>query len=202
MNRAALLPILAISLTLASGLGATGAGANEDDDFQTRLFGRGLTKQKMHACFKRVYDAPHLAAHPKQNVRTMSLLVTADPGSGSPTYAIAIAVTFRKSGQHFDSYGDCGSIHDLAGNGPANTAHCGVECDGGSIDVAIKDKGSLLVSIPEGARLWRPGGDDDTGNARGRFGEDDKLFRLDKTKLTDCLSLASDEDKPALRKGQ
>ena len=78
-----------------------------------------------------------------------------------------------------------------------------MDCDGGSIDVAIKDAKSVLVSIPAGARLWRAGSDDDSGNARKRFGADDKLFRLDKVALTQCLSLASDDKvKAALRRGQ
>src|SRR5262249_19533895 len=150
------------ALTLTTGLALLGPGierasANEDEAFQKRLFGRALTKGKLHACFNRIYDAAHLAGHPQQNVRTMRLLITGDPGSeGAPTYGIAINVAFRKSRQPFATYGDCGALHDRAASGPANTAHCGVDCDGGSIDVALKDAGSVLVSIPEGARLWKP----------------------------------------------
>lgn len=178
--------------------------ANEDETFQRQLFGHPLGKDRLHACFKRVYDAGHLAAHPQQNVRTMLLLITGDPGEGgSPRYTIAIGVTFRKSGQHFESRGDCGSLHDEAGGGKGDTAHCGVDCDGGSIDVGIRDANSVRVSIPEGARIWRAGGGDDTESERGRFGQDDKLFRLDKARLTDCLKLALDsEDKAALRRGR
>ena len=69
------------------------------------------------------------------------------------------------------------------------------------MDVSMKN-GAALVSIPEGARLWRPGSDDTEGSVKQHFGADDKVFRVDKTKLTDCLSLATDDKKPALRRGQ
>jgi len=58
----------------------------------------------------------------------------------------------------------------------------------------------VLVSIPEGARIWRAGSDDDSDH-RKRFGADDKLFRLDRTALTQCLSLADDDkEKAAMRR--
>jgi hypothetical protein len=80
--------------------------------------------------------------------------------------------------------------------------HCGVDCDGGSIDVAIKDTKSVLVSIPTGARIWRAGSDNDSDQAK-RFGTDDKVFRLDKAALTECLRLADDsKEKAAMRRGQ
>jgi hypothetical protein len=80
--------------------------------------------------------------------------------------------------------------------------HCGVDCDGGSIDVAIKDAKSVLVSIPNGARIWRAGSNDDKDEAK-RFGADDKVFRLDKVTLNECLRLADDsKEKAAMRRGQ
>jgi hypothetical protein len=204
MGRSAILAVIALSGCFATAGLAAGARADEDGDFQKRVFGRPVAKDEIHACFKRLYEPAHLAAHPQQNVRTMTLLVTGYPaGDNGPThYGVSIGVTFRKSGQHFETYGDCASLHDAAGSGPAGTVHCSVECDGGSMDVRMKDAGAALVSIPEGARLWRPGGDETEGSVKQRFGPDDKLFRVDKTKLIDCLSLASDDKKPALRRGQ
>ena len=212
MRRFTILAALALSLGLGgaglcgTSLGAHAAGSSEDEGFQKRIFGRVMDKRKFHACFKRAYDENHVAQHPQQNVRTMLLLVTGDPGSdGGPSYSLGISVTFRKSGTHFESAGGCGSIHDTAGvGGSANTAHCGVDCDGGSIDVAIRDAHSVLVSIPAGARIWRAGDtSDQPASERRRFGADDKIFRLDKTALTDCLGLSADpKDKAAMRRGQ
>ena|GEM_PF-509171 len=205
VNRIALLTALAVAIADAN-VTARAAGSKEDEAFQTQLFGHALNTKQNHACFSRVYDVGHLAQHPRQNVRTMLLLVTGNASSdNAPDYGLGIGVTFRKSGTHFESAGNCGAIHDTAdAGGSAGVAHCGVDCDGGSIDVAIKDAKSVLVSIPEGARLWRAGSDEEEpGNTRKRFGADDKVFRLDKVALTQCLRLADDNKvKAMLRRGQ
>jgi hypothetical protein len=207
MNRVALLA--ALTVVIAGTNFSARAGSTEDEAFQKRLFGRALDAKKAHACFSRAYDAGHLAQHPRQNVRTMLLLVTGDSGSDTgPDYGLGIGVTFRKSGTHFESAGNCGAIHDTTDvGGSAGVAHCGVDCDGGRIDVAIKDASSVLVSIPGGARLWRAGSagvdEDVPGKARQNFGADDKVFRLDKVALSQCLPLASDnKEKAMLRRGQ
>jgi hypothetical protein len=207
MSRTARLVVLTVAVGLAGATSAARAGqSKEDEAFQKRLFGRVLDDKQIHACFSRAYDAGHLAQHPRQNVRTMLLLVSAKSEIDSgPSYELRISVTFRRSGVHFESAGDCGSIHDAAdAGGSAEVAHCGVDCDGGSLDVAIKNEKSVLVSIPEGARLWRAGGDDDSGSdGRKRFGADDKVFRLDKVALTECLRLAVDNrEKASMRRGQ
>jgi hypothetical protein len=203
MNRIACLAALTVASGLAGALAAHAEESKEDAAFQQRLFGRALEDKAIHACFVRVYDAGHLAQHPQQNVRTMLLLVKANADSDQPKYALSLGVTFRRNGTHFESAGDCGSIHDTAdAGGTAAVAHCGVDCDGGSIDVAIKDAKSVLVSIPTGARIWRANSDNDSDQIR-RFGSDDKVFRLDKTALTDCLRLADDSaEKAAMRHGQ
>ncbi|HEY6259368.1 MAG TPA: hypothetical protein VIY51_26615 [Xanthobacteraceae bacterium] len=186
----------------ASAEPASKETAKEDDAFQQRLFGRLLAGKPMHVCFSRVYDPAHLAQHPQQNVRTMLLMVKADVLDKQPNYELRIGVTFRKSDKHFESAGSCGSIHD-ADAGGKGIAHCGVDCDGGQIDVSIKDAKSVLVSIPAGARIWRAGSGVGENDRRKRFGSDDKVFRLDKTALTQCLDLADDaKEKAAMRRGE
>ena len=188
------------------GLSGTGTHAAsprpEDAAFQQRLFGRVLAKSPLHACFGRAYDAGHLAGHPGQKVRTMRLLVTGRDGGvdSGPTYDLAVGVTFRRNGTHFAASGFCGSIHDQMSPGEGGAvAHCGIACDGGTINVSLKDKGSVLVAIPNGASTSSPQGEADGP----RFGIDDKLFRLDKASLKECLSLAPDSDvKRAMRRGE
>jgi hypothetical protein len=202
--------ILAILIAALGGAGAAtcarAGGSGEDEAFQKQVFGRSLATENRHACFSRIYDGGHLAQHPQQNVRTMLLLVTGEASDvNAPTYRLGLSVTFRKNGTHFESAGSCGSIHDTNEPGAAaKSAHCGVDCDGGAIDVALRDANSVRISIPEGARIWRAGADDDEpGNERRRFGSDDKVFRLDKTALVNCLRLADDaKEKAALRRGQ
>jgi hypothetical protein len=206
VKRTVLLAALTLGFAfVGSDFTARAAGSKADEAFQNRLFGQTIDAKQIHACFSRVYDAGHLGQHPRQNVRTMLLLVSGKAESGEdPSYGLRIGVTFRKSGTHFESAGNCGSIHDdseAARSG--NAVHCGVDCDGGSIDVAIKDAKSVLVSIPYGARIWRAGSAGDEGNSSQRFGADDKVFRLDKVALTQCLRLADDnEEKAMLRRGQ
>jgi hypothetical protein len=204
VNRKVLPAAVAAAFVLAgANLSARAQESKDDEAFQQHLFGRVADGGQIHACFSRVYDAPHLAQHPRQNVRTMLLLVRANSESDQPKYELRLGVTFRKSGTHFESAGDCGSIHDTSDvGGSAAAAHCGVDCDGGSIDVAIKDAKSVLVSIPYGARIWRAHSDNDSDQAK-RFGADDKAFRLDKTALTECLRLADDaKEKASMRRGQ
>ncbi len=195
--------LLAAFVLAGANFTARAQEPKEDEAFQQRLFGRALDGGQIHACFSRVYDAAHLAQHPRQNVRTMLLLVKANSDDNQPRYELRLGVTFRKSGTHFDSAGNCGAIYDTSDvGGSAAVAHCGVDCDGGSIDVAIKDQKSVLVSIPYGARIWRAGSVNDSDQAK-RFGADDKAFRLDKVALTECLRLADDsKEKASMRRGQ
>lgn len=196
---------IAIMLAVVTAAPAMAAGSAPDEAFQRQIFGRVIGKDKLHACYRRVYDAPHLAGHPKQNVRSMTLLVSGSADdSAAPSYALGLGVTFRKAGTHFETFGGCGSIASAdAPAAQAKVAHCGVDCDGGAIDVRLKDEKSVLVAIPDGARIWKAGSDSEDSDERKRFGADDKLFRLDRTALTDCLSLVGDEDEKAmLRRGQ
>lgn len=187
--------LLALTAALAGAPAAAQELKKEGEAFQQRLFGRALDKKPIHVCFTRVYDAAHLAQHPQQNVRTMLLLVRGNIEENTPSYELRVSVRFRKSGSHFESAGSCGSIHD-ADKGGTGIAHCGVDCDGGQIEVSIKDEKSVLLSIPEGARFWRAGSDNDT-DQRKRFGGDDKVFHLDRTALTECLALADDDNEKA-----
>ncbi|MBV8473321.1 MAG: hypothetical protein JO107_17150, partial [Hyphomicrobiales bacterium] len=52
-----------------------------ESDFVARLMGAPPGKTAAFACFTRVYDPAHLAAHPQQNVKTMMLLAVADPAN-------------------------------------------------------------------------------------------------------------------------
>jgi len=166
------------------------------EDFTAKLMGRAPGKGKTIACFNRVYDEAHLAAHPQQNVRAMMLMVSMS-ADDPDALDLRVGTNFRSRKILFQSEGNCAKPE--AGS---TSAHCSVACDGGKIDVALKDNGSVLLSIPDGARVWRPGApDNDT--ERGAFAADDKLFRLDRAALNQCLPLAADkEEKAMLTRGQ
>jgi hypothetical protein len=158
-------------------------------DKDLALFGKDPGKGKAYACFIRHYDATHLAAHPKQNVGDMTLFVNSSiDADGGRQYELEIGVHFRKRPTLFQLSGACG------GSAGGKTAlSCGFDCDGGRIDVRVKDAQSILVSIPDGARTWDPSSSEDPP-ADAKFGTDDKLFRLDRTSLHDCLPEALDDD--------
>ena len=166
-------------------------------DFTTRLMGRTPGKGVTYACFTRTYDEAHLAAHPKQNVRAMMLLVKIDPEAGE-AYNLSIGVNFRSRKNMFETAGDCAAAPTDGDAGGGKTAHCSIPCDGGPIQIALKDNGSILLTIPDGARVWRPGSINSDENIHGAFAEDDKLFRLDRASLSECAPEAVDKAEKAI----
>ena len=75
---------------------AAAAETSAFDGFMTKFMGRPLAPGDNYACFARVYDAAHLKAHPRQNVRDMALLVRVD--SKNPTYlALALGLHLRNA---------------------------------------------------------------------------------------------------------
>lgn len=183
--------IISAAVVLAAVAGS--ARASESDIL---LFGKDPGDSKVYACYARHYDAVHLQTHKKQNVRDMVLFVRsyvdADSDSGRQ-YALQLGITFRKLKTEFQTGGGCSSVDGKPG------LNCGIDCDGGQIDVSVKDAKTVMLSIPYGASTWDPNSDDQPPEAR--FGDDDKLFRLDRTQMSDCLPLASEvEDKAEMAK--
>jgi hypothetical protein len=166
------------------------AGAGENN---LAFFGKDPGQTRAFACYTRRYDADHLAAHKQQNVRDMTLLVDSnvDPDAGRG-YALAVGIHFRDLDAQFQSGGDCGVADD--GQGALN---CGIDCDGGEIDVALDGANSVIVSIPDRARIWDPNADTSPPED-ANFGADDKSFRLDRTALGECAPLADDDDVKAM----
>lgn len=179
--------LLASIALLAAGIPAAAEAGSASD--VVRIFGRDPGASAAHACFVRRYAKAHLASHPDQNVTMMMAYVTKPEGSDS-YYGINLEVRFRQLSRPFQVSGSCNENPETGALG------CGVECDGGSLSVRVKDDRSILVSIPESVRLFDPSateeGDDLPRGAR--FGSDDKLFRLDRAALADCLPVIYDED--------
>ena len=177
--------LLALSLCAAALLTAPTLAASDTD---LTLFGKDPGKDTAFACYTRVYDASHLKAHPKQNVTRMSLLVDSylDSSYAPDTryYTLSIGVNFRKVKKPFEVSGSCSGATDTAG-----LLRCGVDCDGGQIDVRLKDANSILVDIPDGARVWDPSqpldAEPDAGvTPESQFGVDDKTFLLARAALS------------------
>lgn len=165
--------------------------------FDNRVFAAPLG-QKTFACFVRRYDANHLAQHPRQKVSAMKLLVTAEnpPEEQTTNYSFRIGVKYRDRPGNFDSSGYCS--HVVAENkGGEIHFGCGVDCDGGRIDVAMKDDKSAVIEL-ERIRMWdRKKPDEDGGNDLVA-GADDKTFRVDRAELRECAELVTDRQELAV----
>ena len=162
------------------------AGGSSD---LVKLFGRDPGTGAAHACFVRRYTKAHLASHPDQNVTTMHAYVSKQEGA-DPYYSINLQVNFRQIKKPFQVSGSCSE------NAETGALGCGVECDGGSLSVRVKNEQSILVDIPDSVRLFDPSAGDEFADLPqgARFGSDDKLFRLDRTELSDCLPVIYDEE--------
>ncbi len=173
---------------------SSAAWAGDDAVLQAQVFGHALDNDNGYACFMRQYTADHLASHPHQNVTDIVLLLTGKP-KPDVSYTAGVDFTFRKHKKHFQAYGDCPSVSADTSTGSDQKLACGIDCDGGTIAVKLKDANTVLVSLPSGVNV----SPDDTLDAH--FGTDDSLFKLTRAPARNCLSLAGeDEDKAALKK--
>lgn len=188
-----------ITLALAffaagSVLGAASAPAFAADngDMIVRLMGKA-PGSKTYACFSRVYDAAHLAAHPVQKATSMKVLVKMenDKETKQPTFNFVMGVTNRGSKTVMTTAGDCGQVRDGKDEGPVTRLGCGVECDGGGLGIAMGEGNrSIRVSI-ERIRVSPKGVSAEEGGEDFGGGDDD-MFRLDRTSVADCATLLED----------
>jgi hypothetical protein len=162
------------------------------DTFDVKMFTRP-PGDKAYACFMRRYDAEHLGQHPKQKVAAMKLLVTAEIPEGEKRlgYSFRLGVKFRHRAGDFDSSGYCN--HAIADDGGSEIRFaCGVDCEGGGINVALsKDEKSAIVRL-ERVRIWQNNKPDDDAEQSLTAGADDKIFRLDRADGAECASLVTD----------
>jgi hypothetical protein len=191
-------------LAAATGFAGNPAVADDSPDtaFAKRMFAGSAPQPKGYACFIRRYDAAHMAQHPLQKVTVMKLLVTAEmvPDDKVLEYSFRLGVNFRDRPGDFDSSGDCG--HAAAAKVPddAETVmpagvdiSCGVDCDGGGVTVSLANNdASLIVKPIDRIRIWKGKNPDESAATALNAGADDKVFRLDRTKLDECTPLVAD----------
>jgi hypothetical protein len=187
--------VTAVMLAASAAVGHTqnsGVNTEKAAAFDARLFA-GTVGDKTYACFLRHYDADHLARHPKQKVSAMQLLVTAEipPDEKTLSYSFRRGVKYRDRGGDFDSSGYCN--HAVAENtGKETRFDCGVDCEGGGINVALsKDDKSAVIRL-ERFTIWQRNKPDDEAGDALLAGADDKIFRLDRADMRDCASLVID----------
>jgi hypothetical protein len=144
-------------------------------------------------CFARTYDAAHLKQHPKQTVRSVLFQVRYhrhDPEKETPegqrNYYFGMAAKVRGQKKTLYASGEC-----VPGPGKIR---CGVECDGGGVDLQRDAKtGGIVISFDRlNDRIRMTVGcdaDEDDKTFDLTPGADDKIFRLSRADLSACRSL-------------
>lgn len=199
MKFTSLATILVLAASIATASSASAAGRDEEgidksaaDAFDSRMFGATPTK-KSYACFVRKYDRDHLAQHPRQNVATMKLLMTAEIPSDASTfnYSFRLGVRYRNRSTNLESFGDCGHVV-AEGTGQEIRFGCGVDCDGGGLGVAMaRDDKSAVVELAR-VRIWKRHTAPEETAEDLVAGDDDAKFRLDRAELRECADLVTD----------
>lgn len=171
-----------------------------------------LFEAEKEACFGRVYDKAHLAAHPQQKVTSIHVFRSLDdrkeaenwtPGrrqeqielfKSDKTVGVDAYVTFRdRKGYFYNSL----SCHDSSDEG----VMCGIDCDGGSFVLKPGNAGSIMLQN-NGFVLIGGCGEEIEQAAQVYFqpGKDDKVFRLDKKPVDACR--AEEQKTTPVRLGQ
>jgi hypothetical protein len=108
----------------------------------------------------------------------MHLLVMAEIPSGEKThsYSFRLGVKYRDRGGDFDSSGY--RNHAVAGDaGKEIRFDCGVDCEGGEINVALsKDDKSAIIRLAR-ITIWQRNKPDDEAGDALLAGASDKIFR-------------------------
>lgn len=194
-----------VLLTALTALAVTcGSRARAEDNagqYAKRIFaGAPAAKGKSYACFMRRYDAAHLARHPKQKVKSMTLLVSAEmlPEDKQLNYDFQFKVGFRDRKGVFSTDGSCG--HPSAFEESPDKLHvgCGVDCDGGGVSVEMVNADKSVMLRLNSVAIWDDSKPDEEERGSMQGGADDRAFRLDRVKLDACKSMMqSEDDKPA-----
>ena len=107
-------------------------------------------------------------------------------------YSFRLGVKYRNKSGNYDSSGDCGHGKFVDEHSSEATLGCGVDCDGGGINVLMADEDKSVIVKLERIRIWKDKNYDEDAARDLVAGADDKSFRLDRTTLKDCESLVTD----------
>jgi hypothetical protein len=142
-------------------------------------------------CFTRVYDAAHLQQHPKQKVRELALQVSVEHIKEDNLFRYNFGLSAKMKGQAktLQTSGECSPA-------AGRRIFCGVECDGGGVNIEQAGPENLMVYLAEDGKPGRirmaPCGESDEENAvELTSGADDKVFRLSKAPASACRAMGS-----------
>jgi hypothetical protein len=189
-------------LAAALLVGSLASATASTSDFLQAFMGAKPGDKDDFACFGRAYDAQHLGAHPRQNVASIYVLAIrrADVKDGVGFNAGA---RLRGGEARLEFWGGCeaADAKSLVGK---TSVRCNVNCEGDDVEVTLNSNGSVLLQIPDAGRWSNPEiKNGDPNHCGAGFGSDDKVFRLDRVPLSDCVWLADDEgDRDEMRRSR
>jgi len=178
-------------------MAATPASAQSDlqPGFDKRLLGLAPAQDKAESCFLRRYDAAHIKAHPKQKVEAIGLCVNVErklpDEKGDPVryiYNFTFAAKLKGKAKVATTAGECGYAYmppEEQKKFSGRPLWCGVDCDGGGVNVEPRKGGDeLLVRLERIAVSSECGGADDENSSFDiTGGADDKVFLLPKASM-------------------
>lgn len=140
-------------------------------------------------CFARSYSKDHLEAHPKQKVTDVQFHLSYyrhQPdefySKGQRNYYFRMMAKLRGSSKTYTAMGECSAS--------GANIFCGVECDGGGVNLRSRPQGRLLVFFAnENSEIRMTEGCDeaDEGNyIELKPGDDDKEFLLNPVNAGAC----------------
>lgn len=183
-----------IGLAVAAAILASPAAA-EGPESIANLVGILAPEPGHKACYRRVYDKAHLAAHPKQTVTGITFLIRVvrydaqgeryhTPATKPDDwigYQFALAVQRRGEARTLRTAGDCFGFE---------SARCSVDCDGGGVTLEKAAPDGLVVRVASDYGIRMSGACE--GGVMLKPGADDKAFRL--TKVADRLCAALEKN--------
>jgi len=195
---AALLATLGLALSLS---GTAQSGAADENAAYAKLKALLPPGPNAKLCLSRNYDARHMKRHPKQTVTKVVLylryvplsdadatLVSTENGGTEKRafrYDFTLAATVKGKGTYYAA-GDCASAEGIG---------CGVDCDGGGIEIEpLAGKESVLMRL-ERIRMT-PGCEGEGSEVDLEGGEDDKVFKLGAAPLSVCKKVQKILDTP------
>lgn len=149
-------------------------------------------------CYGRDYSALHLAQHPDQTVRNISLLVLPEKQTSGQPFSFVIGARFRGSVAEAYAFGTCGWSSDE--NDPPGVLRCAAECGGQTFSIRANEAGrALLVLGGEG----QPGSIEfnstcgaEPGAIELKSGIDDQMFALVERPSSECSDLLAAREAP------
>jgi hypothetical protein len=139
-----------------------------------------------HICFARVYDADHLARHPKQKVTEIEFRLAYhrfDPDENFPAgqrnYIFEVLAKRRGDDSRATAFGECSPA--------SQSISCSIDCDGGGMVAERVGKNEIRLSFGNYSYLRMSGcGGGEADAADLVPGDDDKEFLLAETSPGEC----------------